>query len=112
MKKTATRKAQIAWISEIIANLPADLLNSSNDPFETVAANVRALHHRGTIHDAALHFLQGCGLHGFPIWTSEHVAQLIAWGYSEKSANRNSLRFFDVSAGLLIDALRLHGCTL
>lgn len=111
-----TRKNQLLWISQIVEDLPADLLNETGDPWNTTAENIRNCsrnsrggNYYGTQQKAAEHFLRGCGLYGFPIYDEEHRAQLLEWGYSEESAKRNAPRFWSVSAGLLVDALNAHG---
>ena len=105
-----TKKIEKAWICGIIENLSTDksLLNESGNPFETTAANIRACSggYYKTPQEAARHFLQGCGLHGFPIYTEEHEQILKNWGF--KPTPRMLENFWSVSASLLIEVLREH----
>ena len=106
-----TRKDEKNWIKSIILNLPPDLLNSTGDPIKTTADNIRAIlgdrSYYKSAKDAALHFLSGCGLHGFPICTEDHAKILQDWGF--KATSKNVENFFSVSAGLLIEVLNESG---
>ena len=112
-----TRKTQLAWIRSIIEALPADMINAGMNAYEMTAANLRAVGCGPdgvalwggfqTWTDAAKHFLQGCGLHGFPIYPEDHAELLRAWGYTPTQKMLDN--FFDVSAGLLVEVLREMG---
>jgi len=112
-----TRKVQLNWIRSIIEALPDDMINAGMTAYEMTAANLRAAgcgpdgvhlwNGFRTWTDAAKHFLQGCGLHGFPIWPEEHTELLRGWGYNPTQKMLDN--FFDVSAGLLVEVLREKG---
>ncbi len=112
-----TRKNQIAWMRSLILATPSENLFDGLDCFGAVAANLRAagsgpdgFHlYKGfrTWVDAAEHFLRGCGLWAFPIYTEEHENLLRSWGYNPTP--RMVENFWTVSAGLLIEVLRGAG---
>ena len=115
--KRTTRKDEKNWISQIVSNIPADLLNESGDPFQTVADNIRRImydrdgrRYYRTATEAAEHFLRGLGLHGFPFTNEEQADILTGWGF--KATDRALENFWSVSAGLLVEVLQDKGLTI
>ena len=115
--KRTTRKDEKNWISQIVSNIPADLLNDSGDPFQTVADNIRRImydrdgrRYYRTATEAAEHFLRGLGLHGFPFTNEEQADILTGWGF--KATDRALENFWSVSAGLLVEVLQDKGLTI
>lgn len=115
--KRATRKDEKNWIAQIVANIPADLLNESGDPFQTTADNIRRImydrngrKYYATATAAAEHYLRGLGLHGFPFTNEEQAEILTGWGF--KATDRALENFWTVSAGLLVEVLQDKGLTI
>lgn len=115
--KRTTRKDEKNWISQIVANIPADLLNESGDPFQTTAENIRRImydrdgrRYYRTATEAAEHFLRGLGLHGFPFSNFDFAEILTGWGF--RATDRALENFWTVSAGLLVEVLQDKGLTI
>lgn len=111
--KYATRKEEKIWIAQIVAAIPADRLNSTGDPFQTVADSIRSIkrdQRYKTATAAAEHYLQGLGLHGFPFTEEDHAKILTGWGFKATQRALNS--FFSISAGLLVEVLQDKGLTI
>ena len=116
-KKRTTRADEKKWIAGIIEAIPADLLNESGDPYQTTAANIRAVmydrngrRYYRTAQEAAEHYLRGLGLHGFPFTNWEQADILTGWGF--KATDQNLERFWGISAGLLVEVLEDKGLTI
>lgn len=114
----ATRKIQKAWIENMIReNFDGKDYDGIADPFDAVLSDIVAgsRDSRGgnfykTPQAAAEHYLRGLGLSGFPFYDDDQAAQLAAWGYNPTP--RMVANFWTVSAGLLVEVLRDHGCTI
>lgn len=115
--KRTTRADEKKWIAGIIEAIPADLLNESGDPYQTTAANIRAImydrngrKYYASATAAAEHYLRGLGLHGFPFTNEEQAEILTGWGF--KATDRALENFWTVSAGLLVEVLQDKGQTI
>ena len=115
--KRTTRADEKKWIAGIIEAIPADLLNESGDPYQTTAANIRAImydrngrKYYATATAAAEHYLRGLGLHGFPFSNFDIAELLTGWGFW--ATDQNIERFWGRSAGLLVEVLEDKGLTI